>query len=157
MRRLVTPLNRGVDGCFMVFNVVKILGIEPGAELDDTVYDQWVRIAYKDHSLSIFDMDMIAYESTVGDYHEVQIGVMFTELEEDMGLMMAKGNRFRGKVVSVTEMDGLYEHIVDLDGLKVILSDQKRYEIGAILKFKARLDLLGFRGATGSWKTVDTN
>ena len=139
----------------MVFNVVKILEIEPGAQLDDTVYDQWVRIAYKDHSLSIFDMDMIAYESAVGDYHEVQIGVMFTELEEDAGPMMAKGNRFRGKVVSVTEEDGLYEHIVDLDGLRVILSDQKRYKVGSFLKFKARLDLLGFRGTTGGWKAVD--
>lgn len=142
---------------FMVFNVVKILGIEPGAELDDTVYDQWIRIAYKDHSLSLFDMDMIAYETAVGGYHEVRIGVMFTELEEDAGPMMAKDNRFRGKVVSVTEEDGLFRHIVDLDGLKVILSDQKRYEIGAVLKFKARLDLLGCRGATGGWKAVDTD
>jgi len=141
----------------MGFNVVKVLEIEPGAELDDTVYDQWVRIAYKDHSLSIFDMDMIVYESAVGEYHEVQIGVMFTELEEDAGPMMAKGNRFRGRVVAVTEEDGLFRHIVDLDGLRVILSDQKRYEIGAFLKFKARLDLLGFRGATGGWKAVDTD
>jgi hypothetical protein len=141
----------------MVFNVVKVLEIEPGAELDDTVYDQWVRIAYKDHSLSLFDMSMIAYESVVGEYHEVQIGVMFTELEEDAGPMMAKGNRFQGKVVAVTEEGGLFRHIVDLDGLKVILSDQNRYEIGAILKFKARLDLLDFRGATGGWKAVDTD
>ncbi len=141
----------------MVFNVVKVLEIEPGAELDDTVYDQWVRIAYKDHSLSLFDMSMIAYESAVGDYHEVQIGVMFTELEEDTGPPLAKGNRFRGKVVSVTEKDGLFRYIVDLDGLRVILSDQAKHEIGSVLKFKARLDLLDFRGASDGWKAVDTD
>jgi len=137
----------------MVFNVVKILEIEPGAELDHTVYDQWVRIAYKDHYLSIFDMDMLASEEAVGDFHEVKIGVMFTELEAGVdGPPMAKGNRFRGKVVEVTEKDGLFEHIVDLDGLRVTLSDHEEYNVGAMLGFKARLDLLDFRGATGGWK-----
>ena len=138
----------------MVFNVVKVLEIEPGAELDDTVYDQWVRIAYTDHSLSLFDMNMLAYESAVGDYHELKISVMFTELEEDDGPTMAKGNRFRGRVTSVTEEDGLYEHVVDLDGLKVILSDHEEYKIGTMLRFKAHLDLLDFRGAAGGWKDV---
>ena len=139
----------------MVFNVVKILEIEPGAELDNTVYDQWVRIAYKDYSLSIFDMDMIAHDGVVGGFHEVKIGVMFTELEEvDDGSLMVKGNRFRGRVVEVTEKDGLFEHVVDLDGLRIILSDQEKYEIGTVLRFKARLDLLDFRGATGGWKNA---
>ncbi len=99
-------------------------------------------------------MDMIAYEGAVGDFHEVKIGVMFTELEAEVGPPMAKGNRFRGRVVEVTEKDGLFEHVVDLDGLRVILSDQEKYEIGTVLRFKARLDLLDFRGATGGWKNV---
>ena len=138
----------------MAFNVVKVLEVEPGAELDGTVYDQWVRIAYKDHGLSLFDMNMLAYEGAAGDYHELRIGVMFTELEEDEGPTMAKGNRFRGKVVAVTEEGGLYEHVVDLDGLKVILSDREEHKVGTTLRFKARLDLLDFRGAAGGWKDV---
>ena len=64
----------------MVFNVVKILEIETGTELNRTVYDQWVRVSYKDHYLSIFDMDMLASVDAVGDFHEVKISVMFTEL-----------------------------------------------------------------------------
>ena len=141
----------------MVFNVVKVLEIETGAELDGTVYDQWVRIAYKDHSLSLFDMNMLAYESAAGDYHELSISVMFTELEEVVDAPpSAKGNRFRGKVVAVTEEDGLYEHIVDLDGLRVTLSDHEEHKVGATLRFKARLDLLDFRGATGEWKDVES-
>jgi len=139
----------------MVFNVVKVLDIEPGAELDHTVYDQWVRIAYKDHSLSIFDMDMLAPDDAVGSLHEVKIGVMFTELESGVDCVpMAKGNRFCGKVVDVNEQDGLFEHVVDLDGLRVILTDHQDHSTGTVLKFKARLDLLDFRGSTGGWKNV---
>ena len=141
--------------CPMVFNVVKILEIEPGAELDHTVYDQWIRVAYKDHSLSIFDMDMLASEDAVGDFHEVKIGVMFTELEADVDdPPMAKGNRFSGKVVGLIEKDGLFEHVVDLDGLRVILSDHEEHSAGTVLRFKARLDLLDIRGATGGWKAA---
>ena len=139
----------------MVFNVVKILEIEPGLELDHTVYDQWVRIAYKNHYLSLFDMNMLANEDAVGDFHEVRIGVMFTELKAGVqGPPMAKGNRFRGKVVEVTEKDGVFEHIVDLDGLRVTLSDHEDHKIGTMLGFKARLDLIDFRGATGRWKAA---
>ena len=134
----------------MVFNFVKILEIEPGAELDHTVYDQWVRVSYKDHYLSIFDMDMLASVDAVGDFHEVKISVMFTELEAGVqGPPMAKGNRFRGKVAEVTEKDGLFEHIVDLDELRVTLSDHEEHKVGTMLEFKARLDLIDFRGATG--------
>jgi len=138
----------------MIFNVVKVLAIEPGAELDGTVYDQWVRIAYKDHSLSLFDMNMLAPGGSVGDYHEIMIGVMFTELEAEEGPPIAKGNQFRGKVVEVNEENGLFEHIVDLDGLKVLLSDSNEHKIGTTLRFKARLDLVDFRGAVGGWKDV---
>jgi hypothetical protein len=144
----------GVDECFMAFNVVKILEIEPGAELDGTVYDQWVKITYKDHSLSLFDMNMLAFEKAVGGFHEVKIGVMFTELEAEEGPPMAKGNRFRGQVVEVTKNDGLFEHIVDLDELKVVLSDSEEYKVGTTLRFKARLDLIDFRGSTGGWKSA---
>ena len=139
----------------MVFNVVKILEIELGAELDHIVYDQWIRVAYKDHSLSIFDMDMLASEDAVGDFYGVKIGVMFTELEADVDdPPMAKGNRFSGKVVGVIEKDGLFEHVVDLDGLRVILSDHEEHGVGTVLRFKARLDLLDIRGATGGWKAA---
>ncbi len=148
-------MNKDVDVCSMVFNVVKILELEPGTELDNTVYDLWVRIAYKDPSLSIFDMGMLAYTEALGDFHEVKIGVMFTELEEVVDdPLMAKRNRFRGKVVEVTEKDGLFWHIVDLDELRIILSDHEEYKIGTVLRFKSRLDLLDFRGATGGWKYV---
>jgi hypothetical protein len=139
----------------MVFNDVKILEIEPGAELDYKVYDQWVRIGYKDHYLSVFDMDMLASEDAVGDFYEVKIGVMYTEIEVDVqGPPMAKGNRFRGKVVEVTKKDGMFEHIIDLDGLRVTLSDHEEHKVGTMLWFKARLDLIDFRGATGGWNVA---
>ena len=138
----------------MAFNVVRVLEIEPGAELDGTVYDQWVKIGYKEYSLSLFDMNMLAYEKAAGDYHEISIGVMFTELEEEEGPMMANRNMFRGRVVAVAKENGFFEHVVDLDGLKVILSDHEEHKIGASLRFKARLDLLDFRGAVGGWKNI---
>ena len=139
----------------MVRNIVNVMEIESGAELDGTVYDQWVRIAYKDHSLSLFDMNMLAHEGAAGEYHDLKISVMFTELEAGVqDPPMAKGNRFRGKVVEVTEKDGVFEHIVDLDGLRVTLSDHEEYNVGIMLGFKARLDLLDFRGATGGWKAA---
>ena len=148
-------MNRGVDVFSMVFNVVKILEIEPGAELDNTVYDLWGRITYKDHSLSIFDMNMLAYAEAVGGFHEVKIGVVFTELEEVVdGPLVAKRNRFCGKVVEATEKDGLFRHIVDLDELRVILSDHEEHKIGTVLRFKSHMDFLDFRGATGGWKDV---
>lgn len=139
----------------MVFNVVKILEIEAGAELDHTVYDQWVRIAYKDHSLTLFDMDMVTPEEAVGDHHNLKIGVMFTELKADVdGPQMAKGNRFSGKVIDVAEEDGLFEHIVDLDGLRVILSGHEEHKVGTMLRFKVRLNLLEFRGSTVGWNNM---
>ena len=68
----------------MSYNIVKILEIEPGAEIDDTVYDQWVKIEYKDHYLSIFDINIQVSEDAIGDYVEMKIDTMFKELEPDV-------------------------------------------------------------------------
>jgi hypothetical protein len=38
--------------------------------------------------------------------------------------------------------------------MRVILSDHEEHKIGTVLRFKSRLDLLNFRGATGGWKDV---
>ena len=138
----------------MVFNVVKVLGIEPGAELDNVAYDQWIRIKYNDQSLSLFDMDMMVSEDYVGDYVEMRIGAMFTELESDVsGPPTAKGNRFIGKVVEVETDESLITHIVDLGGILVSLSDHTEYPVGSMIKFKARLDVVEVRGSTGGWKS----
>lgn len=137
----------------MVFNVVKVLEIEPGAELEDTVYDQWVRIKYKDHSLSLFDMDMKVSEEYVGDYSEMRIDAMFTELESDVSdPVMVKGNRFCGKVIDVRKNDSIYEHVVDLDGVRVTLCDHVEHRVGSMIKFKARLDVTEIRGKSDGWK-----
>jgi hypothetical protein len=136
----------------MVFNVVKVLDIEPGAELDDTVYDQWVRIEYQDYSLSLFDMNMKLSEEYVGDYVEIKIDAMFTELEAVVSdPPMAKGNRFCGKIATVRKNDSIYEHVVDLEGLKVTLCDHVKYKVGTMIRFKARLDVVDVRGSKAGW------
>lgn len=139
----------------MVYNIVKVLEIESGAELDDTIYDQWIKIEYQDHFLSLFDMNMKVSEDYVDDYVEMMVDAMFTEIEADVDAPpMAKGNRFCGKIVDSQRKESIYEHVVDLDGLKVTLCDHTEYQIGSMIRFKARLDVTDVRGSKVGWKNV---
>lgn len=139
----------------MVRNIVNVMEIESGAELEGTVYDQWVRIGYPGNTLTLFDSDMIFSPDHVGKKVEIRVDAMFTELELDVDdPPMAKENRFVGKIKSVRKDDALFEHVVDLQGFLVILSDFKEHRVGSMIRFKARLDVVEVLGITGSWKTV---
>ena len=126
----------------MVFNVVKVVRVEPGAELDGTVYDQWLHIEYDGCKASIFDQMMIAPEHASGELHELKISVMATSVEPANGQASGiSGNRFTGKIVAVRESDGLFEHLLDIHGLRIHLVDTKQHPVGEYLAVKGRLDL----------------
>ncbi len=137
----------------MVFNAVNVMEIESGAELDGTVYDQWVRIGYRGHTLTLFDSNMLVPKDFVGTKVEMKADAMFTELEPDVDdPPMEKGNKFIGTIMSVKKNESLFDHMVDLGGFQVTLSDHTEYRVGSRLRFKARLDVVDVRGSTGSWK-----
>ena len=139
----------------MVRNIVNVMEIESGAELDGTVYDQWVRIGYPGHTVTLFDSNMLVPEDYVGKKVEIKVDTMFTELEPEVDEpQMVKGNRFIGKILSVKLEDSLYEHIVDLLGFQVTLIDNAEYRVGSKVRFKARLDVVEVLGTKGSWKNV---
>ncbi len=127
----------------MVFNLVKVVRVEPGAELDGTVYDQWLHIECGDCKASLFDHMMIAPEHSKGEMHEVKVSLMSTGVEQgspsEVGI---NGNRFTGKVVAIRELNSYYyDHLLDIKGLKVHLVDDKLYDIGGYLTVRGRLDL----------------
>ena len=137
----------------MVRNIVNVMEIEPGAELDGVIYDQWVRIGYPGHTLTLFDSDLIVPEDYVGKKVEIRVDAMFTELEPDVDdPPMSKGNRFIGTIMSIKKDESLFEHMVDLGGFQVTLSDHTEYSVGSRIRFKARLDVVELLGSTGSWK-----
>jgi hypothetical protein len=126
----------------MVFNVVRVVGVEPGAELDGTLYDQWVRIDHRGSLFSVFDQMLIMPEHASGELHEVKLSFMATSvIPSNRSYSGTSGNRFSGKVVSVFEHDSYFDHIIDVDGLKVHLPKNERHPLGEQLEIKGRLDL----------------
>ncbi len=141
----------------MVYNVVKVLRIESGAELGDNIYDQWVTVKVKNQSLTLFDMDMLVSLDAVGDYAEIEIGALVTEMESNVcASPLARGNRFCGKVVDVKHENSLYTHIIDIDGLRIHLMDPEELTINTMIRFKARLDVLDVRGSTSGWTNTSS-
>ena len=125
-----------------MFNLVKVVRVEPGAELDGTVYDQWLHIEYGDCKASVFDHMLIAPEHVSGEMHEVKISIMATSIEPSVSSNVGvAGNRFTGKVVAIRESKGYYDHLIDIQGLKVHLIENKLYDIGGYISVKGRMDL----------------
>ena len=140
----------------MVFNVVRVVRVEPGAELGDTVYDQWVYIEFGGSTASVFDPDLIAPEYASGELHEVKLSLMATNVEPSTSRASGvNGNRYYGRVVSVVDRDGLFEHLLDINGLKIHLTEQTNYHLHEYLAIRGRLDLIDIRlpEPTG-WDTV---
>ena len=140
----------------MVFNVVRVVRVEPGAELGDTVFDQWVYIEFGGSTASIFDPDMIAPEYASGELHEVKLSLMATSVEPSTSQSSGvNGNRYYGRVVSVVERGGLFDHLLDISGLKIHLMEQTSYPLFEYLMVQGRLDLIDIRlpEPTG-WDTV---
>ena len=137
----------------MVHNAVNVMEIESGAELDGTIYDQWVRIGWRGHTLTLFDSNMLVSNDQIGSKVDMMVDAMFTELEPEVDdPPMAKGNKFIGTILSVRKDESLFEHIVDLEGLQVTLSDNMEHRVGSRIRFKSRLDVVDVRGSTGGWK-----
>lgn len=140
----------------MVFNVVRVVRVEPGAELGGTVFDQWLYIEFGGSTASVFDPDMIAPEYASGELHEVKLSLMATSVEPSTSQAMGvNGNRYYGRVVSVIERDGLFDHLLDISGLKIHLTEQTNYPLYEYLAIQGRLDLIDIRlpEPTG-WDTV---
>ena len=126
----------------MVFNVVRVVRVEPGAQLDGTVFDQWLHIEFGGSTASVFDHMMIAPEYASGELHEVKLCLMATRVEHSPSHSVGvSGNRYYGRVVSVLERDGLYDHLLDINRLRVHLVENVRYSVGEYLAVQGRLDL----------------
>ena len=140
----------------MVFNVVRVVRVEPGAELGGTVFDQWLYIEFGGSTTSVFDPDMIAPEYASGELHEVKLSLMATSVEPSTSSASGvNGNRYYGRIVSVVTRDGLFDHVLDISGLRVHLMEQENYSLEKYLTVQGRLDLTDIRlpEPTG-WDTV---
>ena len=140
----------------MVFNVVRVVRVEPGAELGDTVFDQWVHIEFGGSTVSVFDPDMIAPEYASGELHEVKLGLMATSVEPSTSRASGvNGNRYYGRVVSVIEREGLFEFLLDISGLRIHLLEHEKYPLYEYLSVQGRLDLIDIKlPEPNGWDTV---
>jgi hypothetical protein len=140
----------------MVFNVVRVVRVEPGAELGGTVFDQWLYIEFGGATASVFDPDMIAPEYASGELHEVKLSLMATSVEPSTSRSSGiNGNRYYGRVVSVVEREGLFEHLLDINGLKIHLAEQQNYPLYEYLAVQGRLDLIDIKlPEPNAWDTV---
>jgi len=126
----------------MVFNVVRVVRVEPGAMLDDVVYDQWLYIEFGGSTAPVFDPNMIAPEYASGELHEVRLSLMATHVAPSAGSSSGvSGNRYYGRVVSVIDRGGLFDHLLDINGLRVHLMEYQTHPIGEYLAVQGRLDL----------------
>lgn len=140
----------------MVFNVVRVVRVEPGAELGGTVFDQWLHIEFGGSTASVFNSEMIAPEYASGELHEVKLSLMATSVEPSTSRASGvNGNRYYGRVVSVVEWQGLFDHLLDVNGLRIHLVKDKDYSSLGYLAVQGRLDLVDIRlpEPTG-WDTV---
>jgi len=140
----------------MVFNVVRVVRVEPGAELGGTVFDQWLYIEFGGSTASVFDPEMIAPEYASGELHEVKLSLMATSVEPSTSRSSGiNGNRYYGRVVSVVEREGLFEHLLDINGLKIHLAEQQNYPLYEYLAVQGRLDLIDIKlPEPNAWDTV---
>lgn len=126
----------------MVFNIVRVVRVEPGAMLEDTVFDQWIHIEFGGSTASVFDSEMIAPEYASGEIHELKLSLMATSVEpSNSSARGVSGNWYYGRVVSVYRREGLYDHILDINGLKIHLLEDKEHPVGEYLSVRGRLDL----------------
>lgn len=125
----------------MVFNVVRVVRVEPGAELGGTVFVQWLYIEFGGSTASVFDHMMIAPEYASGELHEVKLSLTATRVEPTSHSSGLSGNRYYGRVVSVIDRSGLFDHLLDINGLRVHLVENQRFPIGEYLAVQGRLDL----------------
>jgi hypothetical protein len=125
----------------MVFNIVRVVRVEPGSELDGNVYDQWLYIEFGGSTTSIFDHMMIAPKYASGELHEVKLSLMATRVEPTSHSSGVSGNRYYGRVVSVLEREDFYDHLLDVNGLRIHLVENQRYPVGEYLVVQGRLDL----------------
>jgi len=140
----------------MVFNVVRVVRVEPGAELGDTVFDQWLYIEFGGSIASVFDPDMIAPEYASGELHEVKLSLMATSIELSTSRASGvNGNRYYGRVVSVIERQDFFDHLLDINGLRVHLAEQTNYPLFEYLAVQGRLDLIDIKlPEPNGWDTV---
>lgn len=125
-----------------MFNVVRVVRVEPGAMLDGSVFDQWIYIEFGGSTIPVFDPEMIAPDYASGELHEVRLGLMATRVDyTNSSASGLAGNRYYGKVVLVRERDGIFSYLLDINGLKVHLFDDSRYSLGDYLVVQGRLDL----------------
>ncbi|MCW4011617.1 MAG: hypothetical protein NWF07_01355 [Candidatus Bathyarchaeota archaeon] len=140
----------------MVFNIVRVVRVEPGASLDGTVFDQWIHIEFGGSTASVFDPDMIAPEYASGEIHELKLSLMATSVEpSNSSARGVSGNWYYGRVVSVYRRESLYDHILDINGLKIHLLENKEHSIGEYLSVRGRLDLDDIKYPNAeSWTTA---
>lgn len=140
----------------MVFNIVRVVRVEPGAMLDGTVFDQWLHIEFGGSTASVFDPEMIAPDYASGEIHELKLSLMATQVSPSNSRGSGiSGNNYYGRIVSVINRNGLYDHIVDVNGLRVHLVEHTQRPLGDYLAIRGRLDLDDIKYPnTESWQTA---
>ena len=140
----------------MVFNIVRVVRVEPGASLDGTVFDQWLHIEFGGSTASVFDPEMIAPEYASGEIHELKLCLMATSVEQSNSSAVGiSGSWYYGRIISVYRRGDLFDHILDVNGLRIHLSENTEYPVGAYLTVRGRLDLDDIKYPhTEAWKTV---
>ena len=140
----------------MVFNIVRVVRVEPGASLDSTVFDQWLHIEFGGRTASVFDPDMIAPEYASGEIHELKLCLMATSVEQSNSSAVGiSGNWYYGRIISVYRRENHFDHILDVNGLKIHLIEDKEHPVGEYLTVRGRLDLEDIKYPHAeAWKTV---
>ena len=140
----------------MVFNIVRVVRVEPGAMLGDTVFDQWLHIEFGGSTASVFDSEMIAPEYASGEIHELKLSLMATQVQSSNSRGSGiSGNNYYGRVVSVINRGDLFDHVVDVNGLRIHLVEHSEHPVGEYLAIRGRLDLDDMKYPhTSSWQSV---
>jgi hypothetical protein len=140
----------------MVFNTVRVARIEPGVMIEGAANDQWVHIEFGGATAKVFDPDVIAPRYASGELHEVKLCLNVNSVEPSNSRALGiAGNRYYGRVISISKRGGMFEHLLDINGLRVHMAEMDQYPVGTHLSIQGRLDLEDIQLPNPSvWDTI---
>ena len=126
----------------MVFNVVRVVRVEPCTQLNGNISDQLVHIEFGGSTAKVYDPEVIAPRYASGELHEVKLVIVDSIIEKcNSRALGMSGNRYYGKIVSVIQRDGLFDHLLDINGLRVHMLKREQFPVGEYLSIQGRLNL----------------
>jgi hypothetical protein len=126
----------------MVFNVVRVVRVEPRTQLNGKFSDQLVHIEFGGSTAKVYDPEVIAPRYASGELHEVKLVLKDSSIEKSNSRALGiSGNRYYGKIVSVIQRAGLFDHLLDINGLRVHMLKHEMFPVGEHLSIKGMLNL----------------